>query len=128
MVNYEKLDTAIDHAVAYPEEFDMGTWGRSGSCGTVACLAGTTALLDGWQFLYASESGRIRKNGVERYVQSVAMDVLGLDTSEIRIFYRISLESVIERRNEWARRDGVPERAWDLPERLTTVYALSTDD
>ena len=62
MVNFAELDPVLDHLDAHPQQVNMGTWYRvpeaarlrpghladDWQCGTVACLAGWTAIRAGW--------------------------------------------------------------------------------
>lgn len=48
MADIAKLDAALAHIEAHPEEWRQQTYGsRSPSCGTVGCLAYHVAVLDG---------------------------------------------------------------------------------
>ena len=57
-MNVELLLKVKAHILEHPEEFDMNRWivtgrnvqrtYRTRQCGTVGCIAGTVAILDGW--------------------------------------------------------------------------------
>lgn len=55
MVNVPLLQKALDYITAHPKEWDQTEWFRrvvrddGKTCGTTCCLAGTVALLEGWE-------------------------------------------------------------------------------
>jgi hypothetical protein len=132
VVDFERLDAAIEHAVEHPAEFDMASWfSQKKGCGTTACLAGTAAAQAGWLPVW-TDIGPGRSNayavrhpdtGEQRRIVDVGAQVLGLyanvddaddeDDSSF-IFFAGSLANVILIRNGWARDRGVPERTFDL--------------
>lgn len=86
-MNLEKLDEAIAYIEEHPERWGQRDWfyRGDGGCGTAACLAGTIALLDGWQptswcpkWDGGESSGSAVKDGVEDYVENIATAILGI--------------------------------------------------
>lgn len=75
-----RLDRVVDHIETHPEGWDQGQW----VCDTAACIAGRTALMDGWQPYYSGSivtpaTNLVIKDGVVREVAVVARKLLGLD-------------------------------------------------
>jgi hypothetical protein len=101
-VNLQKLDEAIAHIEKHPEQHDQGSWFARTPCGTVACLAGTVALLDGWspawpqrhdEFAYTA-----RKGSARRPVRTVAREILDATrVQESALFFRASSIEDIKR-------------------------------
>jgi hypothetical protein len=118
-IDFERLDAAITYAVEHPAEFDMSMWfAQSTGCGTTACLAGTAVALEGgwtpiWSRTYGDlEAYEVRRGDECRNVADLAVELLGLNSDQERIFYCEGLDIIIEARNEWAAEAGVPERTW----------------
>lgn len=44
MVDIERLNRALAHIEAHPEQHDQGVWLRKVDCGTAACLAGWVVI------------------------------------------------------------------------------------
>jgi hypothetical protein len=47
-LNREVAGLTLKHVLTYPEEHSQITWTRTNECGTVACLAGRTCIVAGW--------------------------------------------------------------------------------
>jgi hypothetical protein len=96
-MNLDKLDAAIAHIEAKPQEWNQEHWFSKGDggCGTAACLAGTIALLDGWvpdgwepwqewdedsgdYYTVGQETGYAVKDGERLPVQIIAALAIGL--------------------------------------------------
>jgi hypothetical protein len=80
----------LERIDADPKSFHMGTWygernNEKGSCGTVACFAGHTALELGWKPCFFYGDGRTNTDSVAdpasektRSIATVAQEALGL--------------------------------------------------
>ena len=121
MTDFERLDEAITYAAEHPNEFDMNSWFNVKPCGTTACLAGTAAMLAGWKpaldgsDYFPGEWDSVVKPGMTepQQAEDVAMSIFDFTEVQSSIFYLPDLWSVIQRRNEWAVKEGHPERQWD---------------
>lgn len=74
-----------DHVKAHPEQHDQTLWYFSEpTCGTTACIAGWTAVLDGAQPIqdYAGESCLVAIGDDQRSIPVYARKALGLTGSE----------------------------------------------
>jgi hypothetical protein len=93
MDNTELGKLVIKQIEAFPETFNMGTFGMfiqyGTECGTVACLAGHALLLSGYD-LRPSTPGRycyLRPDGNEVGIGSEARQLLGMRREEQALFY-----------------------------------------
>lgn len=117
-IDFDRLDTAITHAVEHPDEFGMSTWIRKTATGIVACLAGTVALLAGYQpdFGPFNRTAMVRLgDGPTLGVDVVAIELLGLDDRQAeKAFCALGdITEVIQLRNAWALEAGIQERTWE---------------
>ena len=93
MANVKELKRVRAHIRRYPEKFNMNTWVRrpgGWSCGTTACIAGRSALLNGWQPIFGEGfiTNTFAKDGAEEDVWVIAEDILDLTYEEAdRLFY-----------------------------------------
>ncbi len=73
----EAADSGVSFADSshYPERVTLEDLTSGSSCGTAACLAGWTAVLDGWSI----RGNRAFKNGAAHLVKEVAAMLLGVD-------------------------------------------------
>ena len=94
MANAELARRVLDAIWQNPEAFDMDTWHDSvdetpldpnedPSCGTTMCVAGWTAHLTGWR-VWGSDAS---KDGVQRDVDDVAADALGLSKTDTAVLF-----------------------------------------
>ncbi len=126
-INYKRLDEAIDFGLQNPDQFNMDAWifeKEAGSCGTVACLAGTVVMMNGWE--PAGRHGYIGNRKSWSFVSKgpdyapvgrVAAELLGLDPGdfiESNLFYLDDIYQVITVRNELAMRDDVEPNYFGL--------------
>lgn len=86
MINVPLLQKALDHIEQHPEEWRQAVWGMAtslNSCGTVACLAGHIALMDGWTPTYDERVGDewfgVKRDGHITSVSHAAGRALGVD-------------------------------------------------
>lgn len=93
-MNIEKLDEAIAYIEAHPEQHNQASWFErrtSGACGTTACLAGTVALLDGWEpawtSQYAPTAENVIRDGETRHVGLLAAEILDLDDDQYEALF-----------------------------------------
>jgi hypothetical protein len=99
-VNLEKLDAAIAHIEAHPEEHDQNWWFRKRDCGTTACLAGTLALLDGWEPVWPkrwtgwdyTSAEYVKKGGRRRRVPLVAREIIEATEWEAESLFGIAAD------------------------------------
>ena len=83
------------HVRAHPEQHAQGDWYQENNCGTTACVAGWTAILDGAELskdFYDNgfvEANRVRNaNGTSRLIANYAQEALGLTRDEAKnLFY-----------------------------------------
>jgi hypothetical protein len=95
-VNLEKLDEAIAHIEARPEQHKQSYWftKTDGGCGTAYCLAGALALLAGWKPVWGGgevdghdeASVAVKDDRVED-VQLLALQILQPTGHELRIVH-----------------------------------------
>src|SRR5712692_7014474 len=81
MDNPELGRKVLDYVTSHPGEFDMTVWGGFTPCGTVACLAGHTMLLAGYQLarlnsFHRPDGTKVRRKSAE------AAKLLGLVPDE----------------------------------------------
>lgn len=91
MIDIQRLDAAIAYIEAHPEEHEQAYWFHrtDEGCGTAACLAGTLALLDGWEPVGWVPAGHgvgettalVSKDGQICEVDDLAFDLLGCERS-----------------------------------------------
>ena len=91
-----------DHIAEHPEQHDQACWYRQNECGTVACIAGWTAVPDGAQpdlildeeDLDEAASVRL-PDGSRRQIAGYARKALGLTENEAyQLFHRTPNEAV----------------------------------
>lgn len=70
--NAELAYQVIDHIDAHPEQWRQGLWIGQAQCGTIACFAGWTVLLSGFEPDYAD--GRTQPGGMPLTERIVADD------------------------------------------------------
>jgi hypothetical protein len=79
--NLDLLDAVMDHIDQHPEEWNQGAW----FCGTAACFAGHSVLMNGWGVVY--DWGMVEKDGERAGVERLARRLLGLtDEQADRLF------------------------------------------
>lgn len=85
MADIEQLDRALKWIDENPNLHDQRIWFEQAECGTACCLAGTVAMLNGWQPVFGTEGVDQRVTGVVtdgtlyRPVQEVAQELLRID-------------------------------------------------
>lgn len=101
MPNIAKLNETLDYITAHPEEHVQEKW----TCNTGACFAGHAALLNGYRVardnLGVVIDGRVMKGDESFFVDTVAQDILGIDSHTGDILFnshntRDSLAEMIE--------------------------------
>lgn len=84
MANHEMLDKTMDFIREHPEKLDMGVWVRvddgADECGTTACFAGWTAILNGAEPVFDSEY--VLVDGIVHTPRRVAAHILELNERE----------------------------------------------
>ena len=79
--NVELLEKVMQHIEDYPETHMQMTW--TTNCGTSACFAGWTCLLDGYQHIPDTNGGFFRKRTETRIsADTLARERLGLTSEE----------------------------------------------
>lgn len=78
--NAELAYKVLDHIDAHPEQWRQDLYIGKAECGTVACFAGWTCLLSGYQplFPYASAFSTSELEGQRDSVSERAQDLLGI--------------------------------------------------
>jgi hypothetical protein len=107
----ERLDAAIEHCAAHPEEHDQSEYARLTPCGTKLCLAGRALVQAGWRPVFHDQWAQTTDfeapDGVVRSAGAAARDLLGLTEGEAdRLFLAPDLETVRAVRDLIARRIG----------------------
>jgi hypothetical protein len=116
MINFTEIDRVLDHIGHLPAwQSDQGNWivvlkGRieddDWRCHTTACVAGWTAILNGWRPVAddgtRGKSGTVVREGDRRHSSDVATEVLGLTFAEAdELFYETddldAARAVVER-------------------------------
>jgi hypothetical protein len=109
MANVEELKRVRTHIRRYPEKLNMTVWVSAHAdfpedaassipreihnpCGTAACIAGRTVLLNGWTPIYQIDPDMdgennlfaeyCQKDGEIREIEDLASELLGLNHSE----------------------------------------------
>jgi hypothetical protein len=79
--NTELAWRVMDHIDAHPGQWDQGLWIGESGCGTVACFAGWTVMLSGFEVDSDSEGVIAPQHPEWRglHVSTVAEELLGLD-------------------------------------------------
>lgn len=80
-INVSELERVLAYCRDHPKQHDQEIW----LCGTTACYAGYTALLNGWRpygTLSIIGTSRVKKGGEVRYVREVAAEILGLSNPD----------------------------------------------
>lgn len=104
MVNIDPLTRLKVQIVANPQDHDQGTWGmRDAECGTVACAAGWTVLLNRPDVVNAflgvplnqgyelSLQEALRRIDPDAYVPQVARDILGLTVDQAHVLFYMAV-------------------------------------
>jgi len=85
-LNRHLIYKAYQNIKACPESFDMKIWGRSGTCGTVACFAGHVTFIDKSGYYYENDlCNTIDSNGEPVFDSELVFKTLGL--LENNLFY-----------------------------------------
>jgi hypothetical protein len=101
-INVPLLEATLQQIKDHPDKWDQGEWVGEGDCGTTACFAGTTALLQGWQpnreacstlivngpFRNWLDKWMCNPDQVgDRSVREIAQTDLGLDDAQARLLF-----------------------------------------
>jgi len=85
MPNAELAYRVLDHIKANPEEWDQSFWASKRPCGTVACFAGWTVILGGYELDWKQVPGGnpqatsvVDPSGVTRRIPARAEGLLGI--------------------------------------------------
>ncbi len=87
-----------DHLAAHPDEHNQGTWYCTvPECGTVACIAGWTAVFDGAEPILSGRSASYvrTKTGITQYIADYARAALGLGESEANGIFNSDNEEAV---------------------------------
>jgi hypothetical protein len=94
MANVEKCEEVLQFIKDHPEKHDQRTWGYKSDCGTTACFAGWTAVLNGYEFYFGRMvferyySGvKSLKTGVHSSTSTAAAVVLELTCDEAMMLF-----------------------------------------
>ncbi len=101
-MNTDLALSVVAHVRMFPEEHNQGTYGGTGSCGTVACLAGHTLLLSGYDLrlntFYRPDGTVVVEEDTE------AAHLLGMSYRDAnRVFFCFEREEAIRRLESFAK-------------------------
>lgn len=123
-INVPLLRKTLEHITAHPDEWDQDIWAERTPCGTVACLAGTAVLLQGFELdFYESECDcGCREGTTASYVisdppqtiQEVARTTLGLTEDQADDLF----ESDNTLRDLWAYANSFTNGEIEIPENV----------
>ncbi len=78
-----------------PSEWNQATWASRRDCGTVCCIAGKAALLEGWRPDFLSRADvsdaftiTFERDGSSRFADELAQEILGLTDQEASHLFR----------------------------------------
>jgi hypothetical protein len=97
-INTELLIKVYQHIQRNPDKYDQGVWAAMAECGTVACFAGWTVLLNGdqpfWAWGVPDSNGKrwasanVMSDGT--FIFDYAETLLGLSTLQTHALFRSS--------------------------------------
>jgi hypothetical protein len=127
MPDFEKLDDVMNFIEAHPEMHAQEIWGATSSCGTTACFAGWTALLNGYH-LDARDNFRRDTDGQVVSPADVAQRILGLSYEQAGyMFWGTRSRSQLRRFIESLRPPPEPEPV-DKPEVVDLDTMLADEE
>jgi len=93
VTNVPLLQKALDYIETHPEEWEQSCWIEDSplACGTVACLAGHIALIDGWEVhtdAYGIIRGMVRGDEWVSSVSEAAAASLGATSDYGQVYAR----------------------------------------
>lgn len=107
MANFAELDRVVAHCAANPERHDQGLWldvcatawlnpdegelAEDWQCRTTACVAGWTAILNGWRPI-ADNSAEMTDGDHVEHATIVAQRVLGLSPCQANMLFTLTAD------------------------------------
>jgi hypothetical protein len=105
--NFEELDRVMDFIDLNPRKHDQNTWGTKTECGTTACLAGWTVLINGGHLECMHDFYNAKGENVHAKIE--AMKILNLDKYAAGVlFYAGSREEIHYHIDRLKRQYGYP--------------------
>lgn len=100
MFDEKKFDEVIEFIEEHPQRWDQSVWLEDrdwmvddsdpavNSCGTVGCVAGWAAMLNGWKMVRPAGFGTIvEKHGRREYVEVAGRTELGLEPWQADVLF-----------------------------------------
>jgi hypothetical protein len=96
MVDIERLDAVLEYISEHPEQHSQNLWASKTHCGTVACLAGWTVILE-YPGAELEGGSLARVDGVTMIIRDEARDLLGLNTAQEDALF-LGAQNIVELR------------------------------
>lgn len=95
-INIPLLRKVMEHAIAHPEEVDLGSWAKRTPCGTALCIAGTATVLTGHEINWNDHPVYETTDG--QTIRNIARVELGLPLLEAdKLFHSKNMDQVWDR-------------------------------
>lgn len=89
--NVPLLRKVLEHVTEHPLEHAQGHWAVRNGCGSAYCVAGWTAVFEGWTPTYEDDdvsTGTFVRAGSYHHAGDIARAALGVSDSDASVLFR----------------------------------------